>query len=633
MKRMLPYPFLVFLLSTFSLAADPFSLTFSTYFGGANDWDQGRDVVMDADGNVYVTGGVTSDDYPTTEGAFQRTFDTSGTAVGNGGYCDAFVTKFDAAGNLVWSTYLGGPNYDRGYGIEIDAHGDVYVCGRAGPGFPVTTGAIQEQFKGVGAGIYGQQNGFVAKLKADGSGLVWSTYVGIASLCRDFAIDADGNVFTHIAYENKGSGTMPAAWFAGRYRETRAGRSDNGVIKVAANGQSVAWATWLGGSDDEQKEASVRVGSDGAPVVLFWTDSTDIATTPGAFSGTLNGARDAYLAKVAADGRSLVWATYFGGPGDGGGTSTHNLAIDAFGNTFYTLGTLEGDLPVTDGAFQTTFGGGTRDAIVAKFDNAGALVASTYLGGSGDGEEIDGIYTDARGNVFVSGRTNSTDFPVTANAHQATHGGAWDMVFALLSADLSTLHYASYFGGPGIDYGRGCYVSPRGDFVVSGSSDGPGFPVRNAVQATFAGGVGSCFEGGCDAGDVAVVKFTVDALDLDRDGLHDDWEWDNFGGYDQRAASDFDGDGVSEFLESALGQDPRKSEDRDRTTVTLDGNDIRLRFKRGRSDLRYVPAFSHDLVRWETTGFTVQANGPGLEAIRSITDAKRGFVRLEVFSE
>ena len=188
---------------TNAAAADQYEIGFSTFLGGS-DWEHARDVFVDDDGNVYLTGGTQSADFPTTNGVFQRQQDVSGNQVGSGGYCDAFVCKFDADGQLLWSTYLGGPNYDRAYAVEVDAAGYVYVSGRAGPGFPVTSGSFQSQFKGTDNGIYGMQNGFVAKLKPDGSAIQWAAYVGVGQLCRDVSIDDDGDVYLALHYTAKG---------------------------------------------------------------------------------------------------------------------------------------------------------------------------------------------------------------------------------------------------------------------------------------------------------------------------------------------------------------------------------------------------------------------------------------------
>ncbi|QEG39401.1 SBBP repeat-containing protein [Roseimaritima ulvae] len=136
-------------------------ITFSTFLGGS-EWEHARDVFVDDKRFVCVVGGTRSADFPTTENALQSKHDKTGNKIGSGGYCDAFVAKFDAEGKLVWSTLLGGPNYDRAYAVEVDGEGNVFVAGRAGPGFPVTKEAFQrekgkerEKGKGVLSGLCG----------------------------------------------------------------------------------------------------------------------------------------------------------------------------------------------------------------------------------------------------------------------------------------------------------------------------------------------------------------------------------------------------------------------------------------------------------------------------------------------
>jgi hypothetical protein len=172
-------------------AQESYDLAFSTYLGGSN-WEHARDVAADAQGNIYVVGGTASTDFPTTPGAYQRALRTGGSQ--DFGPCDVFVAKFSPGGALIWSTYIGGPNYDRAYGVEVDSQGYVYVAGRADPGFPVKN-AFQPDFDGVDNGSYGMQNAFVLKLAPDGSALVWSSYVGVSTLCRDLAIDPNGDVY------------------------------------------------------------------------------------------------------------------------------------------------------------------------------------------------------------------------------------------------------------------------------------------------------------------------------------------------------------------------------------------------------------------------------------------------------
>ncbi len=125
-----------------------FKLSFSTFLSGSGRANGARAVAVDAEGNIYVSGGTSSPDFPTTPGAYSRKFDGSGTSAGNSGPVDAYVTKLTADGKMVWSTLVGGPNHDRTYSIRVDRKGCVYIAGPAGEGFPTTPGVVQEKFAG-----------------------------------------------------------------------------------------------------------------------------------------------------------------------------------------------------------------------------------------------------------------------------------------------------------------------------------------------------------------------------------------------------------------------------------------------------------------------------------------------------
>ena len=266
------------------LSVESYDLVFSTYYGGTG-WEHVRDVCADESGNVYIVGGTASADFPTTHGAYDRTFASGGSDLGSAGPCDAFVVKFDADGNRLWATYVGGDNYDRAYAVEVDDQGYVYISGRAGPGFPVTAGVFQPTFEGTDNGIYGRQNAFVAKLEPDGSDLAWASYIGVGQLARDFALDDQGDLYVNISYTGAGS-TPPAAWFAGSYLPTPQGGLDCGVAKVSGDGTQVYWATFLGGSANDHQEASIRVDASGHVYAGFSTYSTDVETTAGVCSRT-----------------------------------------------------------------------------------------------------------------------------------------------------------------------------------------------------------------------------------------------------------------------------------------------------------------------------------------------------------
>ncbi|QDS87004.1 Beta-propeller repeat protein [Rosistilla ulvae] len=485
---------------------DDYEIGFSTLIGGS-DWEHARDVFADESGNVYVVGGTQSVDFPTTENALRRSQDTTGRQVGSGGYCDAFVCKFSADGELIWSTLLGGPNYDRAYAVEVDDEGFVYVSGRGGPGFPVSDNAFQTQFRGTDNGVYGMQNGFIAKLSPDGSEIVWAAYVGVGSLCRDLSIDDDGNVYVALHYT--GSGPLPPdSWCAGGFQPQPAGGSEIGALKIASDGRSILWGTWLGGSKDEVSNCGIRIDRQRQVYLNFTTKSTDLPTTAGAHDRSHNGKTDAFVARISSDGSQLLLGTYFGGAEDDEGNSTHNMAVDAHGNAYLLSSTRSADIPVTMGVVQPKLNGAQRDIVVAKFSPEGALQRCTYLGGS-DNDGADGIYANDQGDVFLTGDTASHDFPLTSNALQTQRGKSQDAVVVVLAADFASLKFSTRLGGPNYDYGRCGFLDSRGNLYITGSVNGPGWPVHRAFQPEFAGGGGGkelCCEGGCYAGDVILAK-------------------------------------------------------------------------------------------------------------------------------
>lgn len=464
-----------------------YALDFSTYLGGAMDWEHARDAFVDQNGDIVVVGGTAANDFPTTPGAYDTSFNTGGNAIGGHGVSDAFVAKFSADGTLLWATYFGGPNYDRAYSVEVSVAGDVYVSGRAGPGFPVTNGVFQPTYYGNDSGFYGVQNGFLAKFSGDGGELLWSSHVGVAHLVRDFDIDDAGNAYVVLAHQANSVTNPVPSWFStafvGSFQPTRNSSEESGLAKISADGTQVLWATWLGGSGVESSIGSVRVDDQDRPYLAFYTKSNNLPATN---ATTYSGGDDVFVARLSADGSQLEMGTYFGGSGDDA-FETHSLGLGD-GHVYLAGFTDSMDLPTSPGAFQSSYGGGNLDAFAAKFDLDGELVAATYVGGS-TVESTDGLSVSSTGEVLFSGETNSDDLPLTATAFQATRGGDWDGFAIRLSPDLDLLRYGSYFGGPAHDNGRGAFLTEECGMILVGASAGSGFPTLNAWQDDFAGGV------------------------------------------------------------------------------------------------------------------------------------------------
>ncbi len=471
-----------------------FKLSFSTYLSGSGRANGPRAVAVDAEGNIYVSGGTSSRDFPTTPGAYSRKFDGSGRSAGNSGPVDAYVTKLTPEGRMVWSTLVGGPNHDRTYSIRVDRQGCVYIAGRAGEGFPTTKGVVQERFAGDNrpAVGYGPQDGFIAKLSADGSKVLWSTYLGSGdnSIIRDMVIDGEGNVYVSMIGVSVDSPYVTR----GAFQTTRPGGPDGLVAKISSDGRRVLWASYLGGSGRDGA-TSIRLDGKGHVIVSGSTSSKDFPVTEGAYQRTLRGPGDAFVAKFAPDGSRLVYATYLGGSREDGGAGKHGLDVDAAGNAYVVGFTSSPDFPTTDRAFQAAYAGGrtgtweqTGDRFIAKLSPDGRrLLAATYQGGDArDGGE--GIAVDRHGQVYLSGFTHSTDFPVTARAPQARRAGRTDGTVSVLSPDFTRAVLSSYFGGRGEENLRAVATCPDGGFVIVGETGSADWPVLNALQPRGRGG-------------------------------------------------------------------------------------------------------------------------------------------------
>lgn len=421
------------------------ALIYSTYLGGTFV-DGGQAIALDASGNAYITGQTTSTDFPTTTGAFQTTLIGGATCPGGRGGCsDAFVTKLNSTGTgLVYSTYLGGgPGNDSGTSIAVDSAGNAYVTGTTNSGnFPVTPGAFQTSPRG-------SDDAYVAKLNPTGTALTYSTYFGGSSsdLGAGITLDSSGNAYLVGRTQSTDFPTTPGA-FQTQFPVSVAPIAGF-VSKLNASGTALVYSTLLGGSSigsgsglDNESPSAVAVDSAGYAYVTGQTNSPMFPTTLGAFQSSKPGSLTAvgFVTKLNLSGTGLVYSTYLGGSS---GDSGNAITVDSAGNAYVAGQTYSNDFPTSavtldpdcgTGAFPCApfnFLGGSANAFVTILSPTGsALVFSTFLGGTGTGmisnphsaaDSALGVAVDSSGNVYVTGSTNSVDFPTTPGAFQTTY--------------------------------------------------------------------------------------------------------------------------------------------------------------------------------------------------------------------
>lgn len=486
---MIKSPFLLFLLLIGgslikAQTTTNYQFAYGSFLGGS-DFEQARDLAVDRDGNIYITGGTQSEDFPTTPGAYNTIFNNAGSAtVGNAGPMMVFVSKFSPDGELIWSTFLGGPNYDRAYAIEVDSAGYVYVGGRAGANFPTTPGAFQETFSQAGAinNLYGHQNGFISKLSPDGSELIWSTYYGSDSFgfFRDFDIDDEGYVYGILNAVK----TLPLGISPDAFDTTLNGNYDMVAVKFNQDVTAVEWATVLGGSGEDRGGPAIRVGPDKSVYVSGSTRSSNFPTSPNAIQTQRNGDSDIFVTRITPDGTSLIYSTYFGGNGMEY-SETHILVVDHLGQAYVACGTTSTDIQTTPNAIKSAKPDiSEHDALCFKLSVTGdSLLACTYLGGTNnDGPE--GLFVDSLQNLYVGGGTSSTDFPLTMDAYQSQKNGGSDGYVVKLNSDFSELLYSTYIGGGADEAVRAFNVKRDGSIGISGQTISENLPVTaDAFQA------------------------------------------------------------------------------------------------------------------------------------------------------
>jgi len=436
---------------------------YATFVGGSSgSWAVAP--VVAPDGDIIVAGFTSSPDFPTTPGALDRRFVAP---------VDAFIARLDSTGShLVYSTFLGGTGSDRAWGIALDSEGSVYVTGdTTSADFPTTPGAFSRTLSG------GPSDAFVSKLSPDGGTLQYSTYLGGGGADQGTALTVDPMGFASVV------GTTYSADFpiANATDPTLGGTEDAFVTRLDPDG-NVLFSTYLGGSGEEFGSENIALDGPSRLYVTGGTGSADFPVTSDAFDASFNGGSDTFIVRLNTADGSIEYATFLGGSGSDGSDS---LDVDAHGNVVVAGVTGSEDFPVTDGAFDTTFGGRTTDAFVSALDSGGKLKFSTYLGGGLDEFNVFAA-VDAGWGIAVTTNTWSQDFPLTADALKRTPDFD-DTTFSILTAGGDRLLFSTYLGGSHADNPHGI-AAASGGIVIAGETTSADFPVTpGAFNASFEG--------------------------------------------------------------------------------------------------------------------------------------------------
>jgi len=385
--------------------------------------------------------------------------------------------------SVTFATYLGGSGEDDGYAIAIDGSGNSYVTGQTkSTNFPTVAGAHSTTNAG-GFDV------FVTKLSADGSSLVFSTYVGGSGddSGNAIAVDGSGNVFVA---GGTGSSNFPTT--TGALQTTFGGGSlDAFVFELASSGGSLVYSTYLGGSGNDAALGMALDGS-GNTYIVGLTYSPNFPThNAGALQGSLAGASNGFVSKLNSSGNALTFSTYLGG---GTGDFASAVALDSSNNVYVTGATQNSSFPTTTGAFQTSCGtaancnGGLSDAFVTVIKaDASGYVYSSFLGG-GSADQGLGIAVDSAGDAYVTGLTQSSDFPKKSPIQATYGGGTQDAFVTAVNPSGSTLLYSTYLGGSLADAGAGIAVDSNKNVYVTGQTASSNFPTVAATQSTLGGG-------------------------------------------------------------------------------------------------------------------------------------------------
>ena len=444
------------------------AFAWSSYIGG-DDVDAAWGVAYGGDHAIYICGST-----------YSRGWVVGGMGVLFQGAIDAYVLRVDSAGNHVWSSFLGGTGSDSGADIFVGNDEKIYVCGQTYSGGWISGGYDTT--------LSTEGDGYVYKLRETSGQLS-------INLSPPEAIAAGAQWRQRYSDTWLDSGVtetdVPAGIWQVDFKELSGWIApDRLELTVPSNGTAEAaavyvkipvdlfWGTYLGGSAADSANG-IATGPDGSVTVTGTTASGGWVSGGG--DALLDGATDAYVARLAADG-SPTWSTYLGGTGDESGLA---VSVDTPGTTYVTGATTSAGWVA--GGWNAVQGGGT-DGYLARLDATGALVWSTYLGGAGE-DTGTALALDDDGNPHVAGATASGGW--VSGGWNAAHAGGTDGFAAKFAPDGAHI-WSTFFGGAEDDSGNALAVDAAGSVHVAGTTPSVLGFAGGALPVLPAGGTDAC---------------------------------------------------------------------------------------------------------------------------------------------
>jgi hypothetical protein len=502
-------------------------LAYGTYLGGSGD-EEATGVAVDSNGNVYIAGYTDSTDFPSANfGSLPA------------GDFHVFVAKLDPTGStLLYADYIGGNNSDLDFALTIDSAGEAYLAGStASSNFPVVN-AYQPTYPG-------SLNGFVTKVSADGSTLLYSTYLGGngSDLPASIALDSSSNIL--VAGSTSSSNFPMENAYQSTISPNQGGQygTYGFLTKFTADGSALVYSTYFAGSTNapsctisscsaspSSAIAAVVVDGSGSAYVGGTTNTYNFPTTTGVYETSTYAPENniaGFVSKFDSSG-DLTYSTYFDET-SGVMTNIAGIAVDSLGSAYVTGSAFgDGTFPLTSTNIcdPSTYGQNCEFTFITKFDpTAATLLYSTFIGPYNLASATS-IALDASNDAYVLASTNSTTFPLvngieafSTEGSQFQAGSTYDVIVAEVDPLGQTELFATYLGGSGTNGSAAMALDSNANIYVAGTTEATDFPISLGSFQGIIGGNTDSFIVKISPTAAAAVSVTPFSLDYGTQGL------------------------------------------------------------------------------------------------------------------